>query len=341
MQIEEFDPAADGAQLRACFEMTQAGWPADHPAAAPWPLDSFTGKWIHGFAARSQRCWLATADDGEPVGGYLLRLDEKENQSVARCILIVRPDRRRAGVGRALAAHCAGQAQLAGRTRLTATVRDDSAGAAFAATLGAVSGMPEIDRILHLGSALPGRLMQLRAAALPHAAGYSLVSWSGPVPGEFLGHVVQLHNAMADAPRDAGLEPMIWDAERIRASERDSTASGLRYHRVLAVHDRTGEAAGLTEICIDSGTPDWAFQMMTAVVPAHRGHRLGVLIKVANLEQLASAEPQVCRVLTGNAGSNEHMIAINTQLGFEIADVYRNWELDLAPLVQRGSRGQS
>jgi len=27
IRIEQFDPAADATRLRACFEMTQAGWP--------------------------------------------------------------------------------------------------------------------------------------------------------------------------------------------------------------------------------------------------------------------------------------------------------------------------
>ena len=33
---------------------------------------------------------------------------------------------------------------------------------------------------------------------------------------------------------------------------------------------------------------------------------------------------------TGNAGGNDHVIAINDQLGFEIVSVYRRWELSLA-----------
>ena len=51
VQIEQFDPATDIRQLRACYDMTAAGWPADHPTAAPWPLASFGGKWTHGFVA--------------------------------------------------------------------------------------------------------------------------------------------------------------------------------------------------------------------------------------------------------------------------------------------------
>jgi RimJ/RimL family protein N-acetyltransferase len=69
---------------------------------------------------------------------------------------------------------------------------------------------------------------------------------------------------------------------------------------------------------------------VTAVVPAHRGHRLGLLVKIAMLELLAEREPAIRRIYTGNAGSNAHMIAINEQLGYHISAVHRAWELDLA-----------
>jgi hypothetical protein len=47
------------------------------------------------------------------------------------------------------------------------------------------------------------------------------------------------------------------------------------------------------------------------------------------LDLLAELAPGVQRIQTGNAGSNAHMIAINEQLGFTIAGVSREWELDL------------
>jgi hypothetical protein len=34
-------------------------------------------------------------------------------------------------------------------------------------------------------------------------------------------------------------------------------------------------------------------------------------------------------MVTGNAAANQHMIAINEQLGFTIGSVYSSWELDL------------
>ena len=65
----------------------------------------------------------------------------------------------------------------------------------------------------------------------------------------------------------------------------------------------------------------------------HRGHRLGLLVKVAMLELLAEREPQLTRILTGNTDANEHMIAINAELGFSVLDEWRWFEADVAQVL--------
>ncbi len=329
MRIEQFDPATDAERLRACFEMTGEGWALDHPNIPPWPLAAFTGKWTDAFDTCPQQAWLATDDAGAALGCYLLQLPDKENTERATCTMVVAPARRRTGVGAALLAHCAGQARQAGRSRLAGNARDGAPGAAFAAAAGAHGGIADVDRVLTIDPGQRARLATLRARAEPHADGYTLLSWAGPTPDEHLDQVVRMNNAMADAPRDDGVEPATWDPERIRQLEQNAVKHGILSRTVVARHDRSGELAALTETCTDS-TPGWAFQLITVVLPGHRGHRLGLLVKIAMLELLAEQAPEVRRVFTGNAGSNEHMIAINEQLGFEVADTYRSWELNLA-----------
>ena len=62
----------------------------------------------------------------------------------------------------------------------------------------------------------------------------------------------------------------------------------MRYYTLAARHDQTGELAGLTALGVDPMQPDWGFQALTAVTRAHRGHRLGLLVKVAMLDLLAA-----------------------------------------------------
>jgi len=329
VHIERFDPQTDAGKLRACFDMTMAGWSVDHADEPGWAYTSFEGKWARGFDTARLQAWLATDASGTPVGCYLLRLPYKENLTIATCIVTVDPARRRAGIGTKIIAHCCGQARLAGRSRLTGHARDGSPGAAFASALGARPGISEVNRVLEIDAALATRVPGLRARAQAHAVGYSLVSWTGPTPGEYVDDVVRLNSAMADAPRDEGMEPSAWDAERLQHSEQTQRDYGLSSYAVAARHDATGTLAALSQMITEASSPDWGFQQITAVLPGHRGRRLGLLVKIAMLDVLRRQAPEVRHILTGNAGSNEHMIAINEQLGFTVRHVYRDWELDL------------
>jgi RimJ/RimL family protein N-acetyltransferase len=139
---------------------------------------------------------------------------------------------------------------------------------------------------------------------------------------------------MADAPRNPGEDAHRPDPQRIRDYERRAAEIGIRRYAVAARHDRTGELAGLTEIGVEAEDPAWAYQFITAVTREHRGHRLGLLVKVAMLDLLVDAEPGLRRILTENADSNQHMIGINAALGFEVLDEWQSWELEAAAVPQ-------
>ncbi len=106
---------------------------------------------------------------------------------------------------------------------------------------------------------------------------------------------------------------------------------GARDYSVAARHMATGEVAALTQVTVDPSDPGWGFQLITAVIAAHRGHRLGLLVKVAMLEWLATAEPKLERITTWNAEDNTHMIAVNEALGYIVFGASAtSWRLDVA-----------
>ena len=162
-----------------------------------------------------------------------------------------------------------------------------------------------------------GLVAGLRASAQAAAAGYTLISWTQDTPEEYLDQMVAIELAMSDAPHDPSWEEPAWDAERVRATDRRRRLQQLRSYAVAARHDATGDLAGVTRVEVAPDEPGWIHQGVTAVVRAHRGHRLGLLVKLAMLEWLARAEPQRQWIITGNAGTNEHMIAINEALGYQ------------------------
>ena len=59
-----------------------------------------------------------------------------------------------------------------------------------------------------------------------------------------------------------------------------------------------------------------AYQWGTLVRPDHRGHRLGLAVKVANVRLLQETQPQITTVVTFNADVNAPMVAVNERLGF-------------------------
>jgi GNAT superfamily N-acetyltransferase len=331
VDITRFNGADDRGTLESCHRLVQQCLRADQPADQPeWSLASFTAKWVDGFDGSPQESWAGTDTSGAVVGCYLLTLPSRVNLSRAVVVLRVTPVQRRAGIGTALLRHCADRARLAGRTQLAGAAWDGSTGAAFAAAVGATAGIADVHRSLRFDDDVRAKLPRLRREAEERAAGYSVLSWGGETPEDLLEQVARVRAALADAPRNAGVEFSAWDADRIRSLERLILERGMSHYTVAARHDASGQLAAITQMITDPGAPDTGIQQVTAVLPAHRGRRLGLLVKVAMLELLTAAAPDIRCFVTDNAGANEHMIAINAQLGFEISGVTRNWELDLA-----------
>ena len=330
VQIERLDPAIDTPAVRACHEIHLAEWHVDGVRRAPLSPRAFRTWLRYGWTEDPQESWLARGSKGEVCGWYLLSLPLRENQHRAAITLVVAPSRRRAGVGTALLGHAADRARQAGRTLLTSHSHEATAGAAFARTLGARQRFTGVFWALRPHSLPAGRLAALRERAASVAAGYSLVSWEGPVADDRLAEVAALFSVEEDAPFPEGEDPPGWDAARVRASDERAAEQGLRFYTVAARADRTGRLVAITQLGVDPLDAGSAFQELTVVARPHRGHRLGLLVKVAMLELLAAHEPQLTQIVTLTAENNEHMIAINTALGFEFLERWLSWELETA-----------
>ena len=327
--------------MQLCHQMYLAGQPVDDPNRPPMTERVF-GAWLAlGWTEDHPQAWLARDGDGRIRGWYTLTLPSRENTNVAYLEPLVEPAGRRQGTGTGLVRHAAGQAHGCGRNLLTTEARQGSAGEAFCQALGGQPGISEATRVLRLDTIPAGKLAQLRGQAEAATAGYSLLCWDGQVPERYLGQLARLSQAMNDAPRDAGEDGQHWDVARVRQDMNRVAAQGLRFYTVAARWDRTGELAGITQLGVDPLRPDSGFQEMTVVAQRHRGHRLGLLIKVAMLDLLARHEPLLERVFTGNADSNRHMLAINDELGFVVLDHWRRFQLAVDAMLTRPVPAQS
>jgi RimJ/RimL family protein N-acetyltransferase len=319
MHIAPGDPS-DRPTTRECFEIVRAAAEADDPHGPPWSIQRLRG-WLE-YPTDPAQVWLGRDEaTGDLQGWVYLILPQRENRDRVHLFLDVHPAWRRRGIGTDLLRHAAERAGLAGRSVLASGVFTGSPGAAFAARAGATAGLVEARRVQVLDKIPAGRIASLRAEATRAAAGYSLVSWEGRTPEEFLDKVAEVENAMADAPHDAGEEEPVWDAARVREQIDDTRERrGRRAYTIAALHDASGEMAADTVVEVDPDHAEWGHQLITAVTRKHRGHRLGLLVKTAMLDWLAEAEPGIGKIVTGNAATNQHMIAINEALGYELLE---------------------
>jgi RimJ/RimL family protein N-acetyltransferase len=156
------------------------------------------------------------------------------------------------------------------------------------------------------------------------------VQWAGRTPERWHDDLAALTARMStDAPSgELTWGAQEWDAERLRAKEEAVAASGGR-QVVTAAQAPDGRLAGYTTLYTCEYDDGYADQGDTLVAPAHRGRRLGLLVKLANLDLLRREHPGVRVVDTYNAAENRHMVAINDAMGFVPLVRQGDWELAL------------
>lgn len=323
----------DETALHAWFDLAAAAQSHDRPGDPPPTRGEVHSRLTAPHPGMSAAGWLARVD-GEVAGAAVIDLPQRDNPEAGWADIVVAPGLRRRGVGSALLAEIGAAARADGRRRLIFGAIEPfdgpSAGSLFLTAAGARLGLRQQRHRLDLLALDHASLARHAAAARAAATDYDLVQWTGVTPDRWLDDIAALAGAMStDAPQDdLSLAPEIWDADRVRASDTARHARGL-VRTVTAAVAPDGHLAAFTFI-IMSGEVDWhADQAATLVLREHRGHRLGMLVKLANLEAIRSRFPAVRAIDTFTADSNPHMGSINEAIGFRPYDRSGEWELDL------------
>jgi GNAT superfamily N-acetyltransferase len=158
----------------------------------------------------------------------------------------------------------------------------------------------------------------LLAQAQAASADYRVVQWEIPTPPEYIeGYAWMKSRMITDAPAAAmEFDEEVWDAARVEQHERPYLESGRTLQITAAVHVPTGELAAFNELGIGPDKTEATSQEDTLVLKAHRGHRLGMLVKCTGLLSWHLVAPDSPRVLTYNAEENRPMLDINETIGF-------------------------
>lgn len=347
-------------QLRATADLTNAldreVWGNDDFSITPAQLVAGLAHQEHVIKLRSIAVPADVEDPGpdDVVGVASCWMPRHDNVTSANIYLGTRADARGRGVGEAIWQHVLEQARAHGRTVLQAwtgygvePAEDDPAAMSAPTGSGRVPGddpatrfalargftLEQAERHSVLDLPVEDELLERFRAESAAKAGedYELIGWTDQVPEEWIAeYCILLRGMSTDAPT-AGLtwEEEEWTPKRVRDMEKSVADQGMHAFVVAALHRPSGELAGYTAIDVEDGKPTVAYQDNTIVRKAHRGRRLGMLLKAANLLRLAQERPQAQRVHTWNAEENAYMLGINVALGFTPTGGGAAWELKL------------
>lgn len=317
MDIRKVSPD-DLDTLNAIVELERAALAADTPWRTPWlPEDYIT---------LAQIGW-----DGEPpvifageVDGVLVThcdawMSEYDNRHLVWMHVRTALEHRRKGYATTIFEHAERYCAELGRTSIGTDGFDTDDTLGFTESLGLKQAASEVFRRQHLRKVDEDLLQRLLQESEAASADYELIEVVGPVPEELIEAYAEMSNAINDAPTEGlDVEDEVFDAARIRAYEKTQEVRHQTLYRVIARHRPTGELVGHTAVAVKRLQPWQGYQHDTTVVRDHRGHRLGLRLKARMAQVLREMEPELEYVDTTNAGSNDHMIAVNERLGYEV-----------------------
>ncbi|MGX1887277.1 GNAT family N-acetyltransferase [Streptomyces sp. NPDC055287] len=318
---------ASDTEAAAWHQVVAASTAHDMPGVLAPSLGQIHAQLTQPALGSRRLTWLATAADGATVAAAGLRLfTSPSQQHLAELELHVDPAHRLLGTGSLLLSAVVAACRAEGRRSLVATAAADSPGEAFSERHGFRRALTLNHLMLRLDELDVAELLRIADADHP---GYRLTGWTGTVPDELADAFAAAKNAMNDMPvGDLDYGSVAWDADRVRAMGKVVADRGDTLLTIAAVHD-DGTVAGYTEILIPQGVPPRVQQYDTAVVPAHRGHGLGLWVKAAMARQLRAEHPGVVEIETDNADDNVHMLAVNHRLGFRSYRHTREFQLDV------------
>ncbi|MEU5826446.1 GNAT family N-acetyltransferase [Micromonospora tulbaghiae] len=332
--VREWDPrTASSAEIASLLDTLNAVLAADLPQDPPWRESSMREYLSEVMPGERRISWVAQDDDapdGTP-GAILGHVHVLLLGGIGVLEVLVHPSIRRSGIGRELVRVAARRVWDEGFQSIGVEVVGDTPAVGFYESLGFTRDYVETRSVLDLRTVDWPALTEMAAEV---GAGYRVEFWPGGPPNELIEAYARAKAEVRDSD-DVELRPSSYDPDRLRDSLATLHRRGMKPYIVLALHEQTGEVAGLTEVVVPAQHPTRADQYDTIVVHDHRGYGIDRAIKARMLLELRSAEPEVAEVQTWNAQDNESMLKVNAELGYRPDRDWCEYGVDVAELVHR------
>ncbi len=331
MRVVEIDPA-DEESFDAWFAVMAITDKERWPGRPGWQRAERLAFALDHDGPQAHHCISAVDDTGAVVGIADLELQRLENPHLAEVDIRVLPEHRRRGIASAMVrfvkdyALALGRRQLGGHDEVPTRAGHDFATETFARHHGFVPAQSMLRRELTLPPDA-ARFADLGAEVDAKAIGYTMVTFADRWPERYLADRCELGRRMStDIPTgDVTLDEEVWDEARVRKMEASFAAQDRAKITTAARCEATGHLVAFSDIAIPKGAPESVWQHDTLVMREHRGHGLGLATKLENVRALMAAFPQAQTISTWNAAENEHMIAINEAMGFEVTAHSTYW----------------
>ncbi|HEY7222698.1 MAG TPA: GNAT family N-acetyltransferase [Micromonosporaceae bacterium] len=334
MRLREWDPAtAPAEEIAAWLDLYNEVLVHDLPTDPSWQSAHLREYLVHTMPDERRTNWIAQDADGSFLGyaGLLVLSD------LGVLELHVAPRARRSGVGRALLKVVADRALTERFSSVGVEVVGGTPAADFYSGYGFTHVYTETRSILSLSTVDWDHVEEMAAGLV---SGYVVTVHEGDLPDSLLPAYAEAKQVRrADPTGDMELRPSSYDSDRLRASLRCLNVRGLHPYIVVAMHERSGVVAGLTELVVPAQHPTRADQYDTIVVPAHNSYGLARAIKARMLLELRAREPQLAEVETWHAADREQLSQVNKELGFQPDREWREYEVDTTDLAARFAEG--
>lgn len=332
VDIREIDKADDAA-IAQMYAVIVAAKTFERPFFVPAPLQTAMADLRHDDPGERNTLW-GIHDEGELAGVVTIWESMHDNLDNLWVQLDVHPDHRRRGLGSAAIIAVERFARQAGRSRIVLDARYPAERAGdhpyrrFAERRGYRLGSLAVNRSLSLPVPAERLTALADGARAAYAPDYRLQTFT-EVPERLLGSLCACMNRVeSDAPSgEIDWEPEALTPDRLQGYQRLDREAERQRFTTVAQPMGSDDVIAYTELLVPLAITR-AQQSGTLVLPEHRGRRLGMAVKVANLVALQSLRPDVTEIFTGNNSANEWMVAVNEQLGFTpvevIAEFYRH-----------------
>ncbi len=335
LKIVKFDPqtasVADFADLTAFRNVMRT---EIDPSASPTSVEHTMNNLKNFPPVATLHLWLAFKDEKLVGASSILIIDFEENKHLAQASVQVLAEYRQQGIAKKLLNPLLEVAETNNKELLIDDTNSRvSAGEALMKRLNAKEGLATHINQLLLTELNKDLMETWQSQAKERNQDFELLRFQNSIPEKEIAAYCLMKDLMNTQPLgDLDVQDMKTTADFIRQQEAHRQAKGDKHWTLIAKHKTTGDFAGYTETLWNPDDPLTLHQDDTAVMPKYRGHGLGKWLKASMLENVMQELPQLQRVRTGNADSNDAMLRINTQMGFKPFQASTLWQVKVTEL---------